>query len=102
MQSTTARIVERELAAVHAAVGFSVEQALEVADSNERMLVNLGFGQSTLAADLADDQEDEDEDDEGTRVPAALGAGKQVACYLLPHFLQLCICSTYLICCRTV
>jgi hypothetical protein len=53
-------MVERELAAVHAAAGFSAQQALKVSNSNLKLLADLGFGQSTLEADL---QEDEDEDE---------------------------------------
>lgn len=55
--------MERQLAAVHAAVGFSAQRALEIANSNRRLLAQLGFGHSTLAADLREDEEEEEEED---------------------------------------
>ena len=79
LQASAARLVERELAAVHAAAGYSAQQAQDRADRNRQLLVELGFGQSTLAADLLDDDADEEEDDnDATPSPGALPACMRV------------------------
>lgn len=56
-------LAERELAAVHAAAGFSQERADRAAHYNRRLLEALGFGRGTLAEDLAEDDDEEEEED---------------------------------------
>ena len=54
-------LVDRELAAIRAATGVTVERFRAVAAHNDQLLAQLGFGQGTLAADLLEDEEDDDE-----------------------------------------
>lgn len=75
LHRAAAALVERELAAVHAATGFSSARAAEVAALNARLLSALGFGHGTLAEDLQ--EEDEDEDDEDLLASPAAREGKQ-------------------------
>jgi len=61
LRTAAETLVHRELAAIRAATGLTDERVSAVAARNQQLLAALGFGQGTLAADLADDEEDEDE-----------------------------------------
>ncbi len=86
LQDDAARLVQSQLRAVHEAVGFSSQQALQVAASNRRMLAELGFGHSTLAADLQDD--DDEEEEEEALVSPATGAARGASFLSLASFHQ--------------
>lgn len=77
-------MVVRELAAVHAATGFTAERAHAVASYNKALGEELGFGRGTLLADLQEDEED-DEDD---LVPSPAAAGQFCCGCLGNHQLQ--------------
>lgn len=66
------------------------------------MLVSLGFGQSTLAADLADDAEDEDDDDEGMPALAGLEYSEEISAVGSHTSCTFVLIPTQLTCCSTL
>lgn len=65
-------MVRRELAALEAASGVSLEHVQKVEHSNHNLLARLGFGRGMLLEDLEDG---DDEEEERAAVGAAGGCG---------------------------
>ena len=80
LQEAAAPLVERELAAVHAAAGLSAERAQQALSLQRVLMARLGFERGALLGDLREDEdEDEDEEEELGAAGRAPAAGARAA-----------------------